>query len=132
MAASTTNEDALELEPPENFAFVCKGVFRSAFPKKKNFKFLEKLKLKSILYTKFLRHPFLHSVHTHSPIKYRTLILEEYPEQNMIFCRENDIMLFQYGVPGNKEPFVDIPDDQIAGALAVLMGAYSLIQHNAH
>lgn len=38
-----------ELEPMENFTLVTPGIFRSAFPKKRNFSFLKKLKLKSIL-----------------------------------------------------------------------------------
>jgi hypothetical protein len=38
-----------ELEPMENFTLVTPGVFRSSFPKKKNFSFLKKLKLKSVL-----------------------------------------------------------------------------------
>ncbi|KAI8084589.1 uncharacterized protein BX664DRAFT_169042 [Halteromyces radiatus] len=37
------------LIPPENFNMVCQHVYRSSFPKKKHFRFLEKLKLKSIL-----------------------------------------------------------------------------------
>ena len=32
----------------------------------------------------------------------RTLILEDYPEQNMKFLRENNITLFQFGIAGNK------------------------------
>jgi len=32
----------------------------------------------------------------------RTLILEEYSEQNMKFLNENNIKLFQFGVAGNK------------------------------
>lgn len=52
---------------------------------------------------------------------YRTLILEEYPEQNRKFLDENGIQFFQFGVPGNKEPFVDIPEDTIRAALAILM-----------
>lgn len=35
-----------------------------------------------------------------------TLILEEYPKQNTHFLDENGITFFQYGIPGNKEPFV--------------------------
>jgi tyrosine-protein phosphatase SIW14 len=50
------------------------------------------------------------------------LILEDYPEQNMAFLKENDITLFQFGVSGNKEPFVDIPEDTICDALSVLLG----------
>ncbi|KAF9025301.1 hypothetical protein BGZ52_009401 [Haplosporangium bisporale] len=70
-----------------------------SFPKKKNFSFLKKLGLKSIL----------------------TLILEDYPDQNVKFLKENDITLFQFGIAGNKEPFVQIPDDKICAALAVLL-----------
>ena len=68
------------LEPMENFVLVSPGIFRSAFPKKRNFSFLKKLKLKSIL----------------------TLILEEYPTQNMAFLQDNNIKFFQFGVAGNK------------------------------
>jgi len=88
-----------ELIPPDNFALVSKGIYRSAFPKKKNFPFLKKLKLKSVL----------------------TLILEDYPEQNLKFLSENGIQLLQHGVPGNKEPFVDIPEDKIRDALKDLI-----------
>jgi tyrosine-protein phosphatase SIW14 len=35
--------------PPENFALVCSGVYRSGFPLKKNFKFMETLRLKTVL-----------------------------------------------------------------------------------
>jgi tyrosine-protein phosphatase SIW14 len=38
-----------ELVPPENISLVCKGIYRSSFPKKKTFDFVKKLKLKSIL-----------------------------------------------------------------------------------
>ena len=37
------------LVPPENFAMVCPGVYRSGFPKKRNFRFLEGLGLKTVL-----------------------------------------------------------------------------------
>lgn len=32
----------------------------------------------------------------------RTLILEDYPDQNVKFLKENDITLFQFGIAGNK------------------------------
>ena len=66
--------------PPENFAMVEAGIYRSGFPKKKNFSFLKKLRLKTIL----------------------TLVLEDYPESNRTFMEENSITLLQFGVPGNK------------------------------
>ncbi|KAH7036966.1 tyrosine phosphatase family-domain-containing protein [Linnemannia elongata] len=88
-----------DLCPPDNFNMVSTWIYRSSFPKKKNFSFLKKLGLKSIL----------------------TLILEDYPDQNVKFLKENDITLFQFGIAGNKEPFVQIPDDKICAALAVLL-----------
>ncbi|KAJ2453546.1 tyrosine-protein phosphatase siw14 [Coemansia sp. RSA 2336] len=88
-----------EMNPPENFAMVCPYIYRSGMPKKRNFTFLKKLKLKSIL----------------------TLILEEYPLQNQKFLEQHGIKLFQFGVAGNKEPFADIPEDVMCQALLVLM-----------
>ncbi|RKP00882.1 hypothetical protein CXG81DRAFT_2796, partial [Caulochytrium protostelioides] len=85
--------------PCENFSMVAPGVYRSAFPKKKNFPFLQRLGLRSVL----------------------TVILEEYPEQNARFLAENSLRFFQFGVPGNKEPFVDIPEPTIAAALTVIL-----------
>eukprot|EP00128_Syssomonas_multiformis_P011185 Colp12_sorted_trinity150504_noHs@23074 len=93
------DDEPEELIPSENFAMVNKGVYRSGFPKKKNFPFLKKLGLKSIL----------------------TLVLEDYPEANRKFCEENGITIYQFGVPGNKEPFVDIPEDVIAKAVATVL-----------
>ncbi|KAH6567026.1 hypothetical protein BASA50_009143 [Batrachochytrium salamandrivorans] len=88
-----------ELQPCENFNMVTAGIYRSAFPKKRNFPFLKKLGLRSIL----------------------TLILEDYPDQNRKFLDDNNIRLFQFGVAGNKEPFVDIPEETVCAALSVIM-----------
>ena len=74
------NNQVVELFPMENFTLVQEGVYRSSFPKKKNFPFIQKLRLKSVL----------------------TLILEEYPTQNSEFLEQNDIKFFQFGVAGNK------------------------------
>lgn len=43
------DEGEEEFIPPENLAMVCKGVYRSALPKKKNFPYLTRMGLKSIL-----------------------------------------------------------------------------------
>ncbi|TDH67912.1 hypothetical protein CCR75_003810 [Bremia lactucae] len=92
--------DYEELIPPENFAMIEKGLYRSGFPKKKNFSFLkESLQLKSIL----------------------TLVLEDYPLANTEFNKMHGIKLLQFGVPGNKEPFVDIPEDGIVAALKAVL-----------
>ncbi|RZR96208.1 hypothetical protein BHM03_00025180 [Ensete ventricosum] len=64
--------------PPLNFAMVNDGVFRSGFPETTNFRFLETLKLRSIVY----------------------LCPEPYPEVNMEFLASNSISLFQFGIEG--------------------------------
>jgi len=68
------------LVPPLNFAMVTKGIYRSGFPNKKNFAFLKKLKLKSIMYL--------------SP--------DEYFEENYQFMKENNIQFFQYKIEGKS------------------------------
>ncbi len=85
------DEEEEDLYPMENFSLVASGIYRASFPKRRNFPFLQKLRLKSIL----------------------TLILEDYPDLNTKFLDENGIKLFQFGVAGNKEPFVDIPEDKV-------------------
>lgn len=83
------------LIPPENFSVVCSGVYRSGFPKKRNFEFMETLRLKTVL----------------------TLVLEDYPDANLKWCEERDVQFMvglcaagrsrthsdqQFGIPGNK------------------------------
>ena len=87
------------LVAPENFAMVFPGVYRSGFPKKRHFPFLKKIGVKTIL----------------------TLVLEEYPTTNVDFNHENGVTLMQFAVPGNKEPFVDIPEDKIRAAVEQLL-----------
>ncbi|MCL7043734.1 hypothetical protein MKW94_005040 [Papaver nudicaule] len=85
--------------PPLNFAMVDNGIFRSGFPDTSNFSFLQTLGLRSIIY----------------------LCPEPYPEANMEFLKSNKIQLFQFGIDGCKEPFVNIPEDTIREALQVLV-----------
>mmetsp|Transcript_32629 Transcript_32629/g.103986 ORF Transcript_32629/g.103986 Transcript_32629/m.103986 type:complete len:265 (-) Transcript_32629:31-825(-) len=84
--------------PPINFSMVEKGIYRSGYPNKKNVPFLEKLGLHSIVY----------------------LCPEPYPEQMASFLSGNNIRVFHFGIEGNKEPFVEIPEDMIRKALKVL------------
>ncbi|CAO1633189.1 unnamed protein product [Jaminaea pallidilutea] len=99
LVTALEEEDLQPLQPPDNFAMVNSWLYRSSFPKKKHFGFLKTLGLKSVL----------------------TLILEEYPDQNTKFLDDEGITFFQFGIPGNKEPFVQIPDDKIAAALMAML-----------
>ncbi|GMI77497.1 plant and fungi atypical dual-specificity phosphatase 1 [Hibiscus trionum] len=85
--------------PPLNFAMVDNGVFRSGFPDSANFSFLQSLGLRSII----------------------NLCPETYPEANNEFLNANGIRLFQFGIDGCKEPFVNIPEETIREALNVVL-----------
>lgn len=87
------------LVTPFNFSMVDKGVYRSGFPNMINFPFLETLRLRSIIY----------------------LCQEPYPADNIEFIENHGIKLFHFGIEGNKEPFVNIPEDVIRQALKVLL-----------
>eukprot|EP00614_Pseudopedinella_elastica_P003870 CAMPEP_0172610504 /NCGR_PEP_ID=MMETSP1068-20121228/30308_1 /TAXON_ID=35684 /ORGANISM="Pseudopedinella elastica, Strain CCMP716" /LENGTH=227 /DNA_ID=CAMNT_0013414237 /DNA_START=184 /DNA_END=867 /DNA_ORIENTATION=- len=98
LAANGIDDDE-EFCPPENFAIVEPGIYRSAFPMRRNFSYLARIGLRSIL----------------------TLILEEYPEANTEFNKQNGVKLFQFGLEGNKEPFRSMPLDKACEALRALM-----------
>lgn len=69
------------LRPPDNFAMVSPGIYRSSFPSSKNFEFLKTLGLKTVL----------------------TLVQEEeYPQSNRDFFKKEKIRFLQIGIPGNK------------------------------
>ena len=79
------------LIPSINFAMVCPGVYRSGYPSRKNFPFLKKVGIKSIIY----------------------LVPEDCLDGNREFYAATGINLMRFGIEGNKEPFVDIPDEVI-------------------
>ncbi|KAG0542944.1 hypothetical protein BDA96_02G147700 [Sorghum bicolor] len=99
--ASAAAGEELLLVPPLNFAMVDHGVYRSGFPDVSNLPFLETLRLRSVL----------------------CLCPEPYPEANLEFLRAHGIKLFQFGIDGSKEPFVNIPEDRIREALKVILDA---------
>lgn len=84
--------------PPENFAMVCRSIYRSSFPRVENFEFLKTLKLRAIL----------------------CLIPEDYPPENIEFNKKNGIKFFQLGLSGNKEPFVKIKPELVTEALKII------------
>lgn len=98
-ASASLLEDGEFDSPPENFSMVHQGIYRSGFPNKKNFPFLRKLGLKSVIY----------------------LCLEDYPKANLEFLESIGATLYQFGVAGNKEPFVDIPEHIIRAAIKTVL-----------
>ena len=86
------------LVPCSNFSMIAPGVYRSGYPSKKNFQFLKRLGLKSICY----------------------LCPEEYALVNQEFYKKNGIEIVQFPMEGNKEPFVNIPEQQVSSALSTV------------
>ncbi|XP_071697117.1 inositol diphosphatase DSP1-like [Rutidosis leptorrhynchoides] len=105
MKLSTTSTDKSDSNgeelytPPLNFSMVDNGIYRSGFPDTANFSFLKTLGLRSIVY----------------------LCPEPYPDHNVEFLKANRIQLFQFGIEGTKEPFVNIPEETIREALKVVL-----------
>mmetsp|Transcript_86805 Transcript_86805/g.173292 ORF Transcript_86805/g.173292 Transcript_86805/m.173292 type:complete len:205 (-) Transcript_86805:67-681(-) len=89
---------AQSLTPPENFAMVWRGIYRSSYPTKRNFTFLQHLRLRSILF----------------------LCPEEYPESHTSFMQEHGVQLLQYASEGNKD-LDEIPEETIRRALRALL-----------
>lgn len=89
----------MALTPPENFSNVAGGIYRSLFPRPENFEFLKRLRLKSIM----------------------VLIPEPYPQENVQFLEENNIQFFQVPISGNKEPFINMPQQTITEILQTVL-----------
>ena len=86
--------------PPLKFSLVQPGVFRSAFPCKENFPFLDQLHLKTIV--------SLCSLHP--------------PPELDLFVKQNNIEYLQFPLSGNKEPFILIDNEMARNALAAVLG----------
>ena len=85
--------------PPINFAAVDKGVYRSGYPSRRNFSFLRNLKLKTVVY----------------------LCPEDYAEENADFFSSLDTHVYHFKLEGNKEPVVDISEEEIRRALKIVL-----------
>ena len=89
----------MSLTPPDNYSLVWRGIYRSSFPTKKNFRFLQQLGLRSVVY----------------------LCPEDYPESHTTFLADQGAQLLQFGLEGNKEPFDEIPEEAIRAALRAVL-----------
>jgi tyrosine-protein phosphatase SIW14 len=87
------------LVPPLNFALVAPNIYRSGYPNRKNFPFLRKLRLCSVIY----------------------ICDDDYTPENMQFLETEGIKLFHIRIIGNKEPFLEIDQRDIASALSQVL-----------
>eukprot|EP00040_Diaphanoeca_grandis_P006477 m.37603 g.37603 ORF g.37603 m.37603 type:complete len:194 (-) comp17716_c0_seq1:60-641(-) len=90
-------EDKPLMVPPLNFGMVTTGVFRSGYPNSKNFPFLKKLGIRTIVY----------------------LCPAEYLSANKMFAQQNFVTIHHFSMgEGNLEPFVSVPSSVIEKALS--------------
>ena len=85
--------------PPPNFAQVDTGIYRSAFPSVTNFPFLERLNIRTVVY----------------------LCLEDYPQTHVDFWAKTGAILYQCGLPSNKDPLDEMPVERVSEALKLLL-----------
>jgi tyrosine-protein phosphatase SIW14 len=78
---------------------VWRGIYRSSYPTKRNFSFLQQIGIKSIVF----------------------LCPEDYPDSHVEFLKDQGAQLLQFASEGNKEPFVEIPEDVIRAALRAVL-----------
>ena len=93
------SSDIEEYVPCYNFAMVCPGIYRSAHPTRKNFRFLRALQLKSVCY----------------------LCPEAYPADNVQFCEDFGIQIFHFNLEENREPFSEVRRDIVDAVMRVVM-----------
>ncbi|PKI82343.1 protein-tyrosine-phosphatase [Malassezia vespertilionis] len=81
--------------PPLNFDMVAPGVYRSGHPNERNFGFLKRLQLRSIVY----------------------LASDEYRPNVLQWAKREGLRIFHHRVNMNKEPFTEMDEGEVASAL---------------
>ncbi|KAE8225392.1 hypothetical protein CF319_g1844 [Tilletia indica] len=84
--------------PPLNFDVVAAGVYRSGHPNERNFDFMERLGLRSIMY----------------------LANDDYRENVAGWARETGLKIFHFPLEVNKEPFAEMDAGSVANALSAV------------
>lgn len=90
--------------PPLNFDMVAPGVYRSGHPNERNFAFLQRLNLKSIMY----------------------IANDDYRENMTEWARREGIQVFHHRVSVNKEPFAEMDEAEVAQALSHMLDERNL------
>ena len=93
------------LVPPLNFAMVAPGVYRSGYPNKRNYPFLKKLELKTILSLSRENSEFIELI--------------------------NAVKCIEIPFARNKEPFVEMDKEKVAEALKIILDKrnYPILVH---
>ncbi|KAM0792539.1 hypothetical protein ACM66B_005208 [Microbotryomycetes sp. NB124-2] len=90
--------------PPLNFCMVLPGVYRSGHPNDKNFAFMDKLNLRSIMY----------------------LSSDDYRQHTKNWADSRNLNVFHHRVECSKEPFVEPDEDIVVLALEQIIDTRNL------
>ncbi|CAD6900970.1 unnamed protein product [Tilletia controversa] len=90
--------------PPLNFDVVAAGVYRSGHPNERNFDFMERLGLRSIMY----------------------LANEDYRDNVAGWARAAGLKIFHFPLEVNKEPFAEMDAGAVANALSAVVDKRNL------
>ncbi|GAA5829658.1 hypothetical protein JCM11251_000238 [Rhodosporidiobolus azoricus] len=92
------------LYPPLNFALVVPGVYRSGHPNKRNFPFLDSLRLKSIMY----------------------LCTDDYKPDTHTYALEKELHIFHLRIDVSKDPTVEVDEGLVKQALELVLDSRNL------
>lgn len=97
------------LVPPLNFQTVAIGVSRSGHPNERNYEFLRRLRLKTVMY----------------------LAEDDYRPTMTFFAQREGVKILHHRITVNKEPFATMEEDRVAEALAQLLDRrnYPILVH---
>ncbi|CAO1619098.1 unnamed protein product [Parajaminaea phylloscopi] len=97
------------LVPPLNFQTVAVGVSRSGHPNERNYAFLGRLKLKTVMY----------------------LSEDDYRPSMTTFAQREGVRVLHHRIDVNKEPFATMDEERVAEALAQLLDRrnYPILVH---
>ncbi|EPQ29761.1 uncharacterized protein PFL1_02434 [Pseudozyma flocculosa PF-1] len=94
----------LTVVPPLNFDMISPGVYRSGHPNERNFGFLKRLNLKSVMY----------------------LANEEYRTNMTTWAQSQGIRIFHFRLDLNKEPLAEMDSTMVTSALLTILDPRNL------
>ncbi|WFD31126.1 protein-tyrosine-phosphatase [Malassezia sp. CBS 17886] len=100
--------------PPLNFDMIAPGVYRSGHPNERNFEFLRRLNLRSILWVPWKR------------ANRSYLANDDYRENVLRWAQREGLKVFHHRVTVNKEPFSEMDGSEVASALEQVLDRRNL------
>lgn len=92
------------LVPPLNFAMVLPEIYRSGYPNQRNYTFLDKLKLKTVIY----------------------IGTDGYSSELCEYWSKSNVRLYTFPLVPNREPFVEMDEQVVASVLSLALDSRNL------